>query len=128
VKVIVIVSRSPAQITKPNTADLLEARRRAADIARETATLRADAAWKNAYSATSQQVYDETLPRDGCRRMSRRPAQITQADIDRAIRAVKKAGLTSYEIAIEGPRVVIRVPGRPLAPDEPVAETREIVL
>jgi hypothetical protein len=59
--------------------------------------------------------------------MSRRPAQITQADIDRAIRAVK-AGLTSYEIAIEGPRVVIRVPGRPLALDEPVAETEEIVL
>jgi hypothetical protein len=60
--------------------------------------------------------------------VSRRPAQITQADIDRAIRAAKKAGLTSYEIAIEGSRVVIRVPGRPLAPDEPVAETREIVL
>jgi hypothetical protein len=60
--------------------------------------------------------------------MSRRPAQIAQADIDRAIRAIKKAGLTSYEIAIEGPRIIIRVPGRPLAPDEPVAETREIVL
>ena len=59
--------------------------------------------------------------------MSRRP-RITQADIDRAIRAVKKAGLTSYEIAIEGPRVIIRVPGRPLATDEPVAETEEIVL
>jgi hypothetical protein len=56
-----IVSRSAAQITKPNTIDLLEARRRAADIARESATLRADAAWKNAYSATFQQVYDETL-------------------------------------------------------------------
>jgi hypothetical protein len=41
--------------------NLTEARRRAADIARETATLRADAAWKNAYSATFQQVYDETL-------------------------------------------------------------------
>ena len=41
--------------------NLAEARRRAADIARETATLRADAAWKNTYSATFQQVYDETL-------------------------------------------------------------------
>jgi hypothetical protein len=45
----------------PDRLNLTEARRRAADIARETATLRADAARKNAYSATFQQVYDETL-------------------------------------------------------------------
>jgi len=54
--------------------------------------------------------------------VSRRPALITQTDIDRAIRAVNKAGLTSYEIVIEGPRVIIRVPGSPLVPDKPVAE------
>jgi hypothetical protein len=54
--------------------------------------------------------------------VTRRHAQITQADIDRAIRALKKAGLTNYEIAIEGPRIIIRVPGSPLVPDKPVAE------
>jgi hypothetical protein len=48
-------------MANPNTIDLLEARRRAADIARESATLRADAAWENTYSATFQQVYDATL-------------------------------------------------------------------
>lgn len=54
--------------------------------------------------------------------MSRRPAQITQADIARAIRAAKQAGLSNYAVVIEGPRVIIRVPGHPIAPDEPVAE------
>jgi hypothetical protein len=54
--------------------------------------------------------------------MSRRPAQIAQADIARAMRAAKQAGLTNYEVVIEGPRVIVRVPGRPLVPDKPVAE------
>jgi hypothetical protein len=38
-----------------------EARRRATDIAREEATLRADAAWQHVYSQTFSRVYDETL-------------------------------------------------------------------
>ena len=54
--------------------------------------------------------------------MARRRATFRQSDLDRAIRAVKKAGLTNYEIAIEGPRVIIRVPGNPPVPDKPVAE------
>jgi hypothetical protein len=60
--------------------------------------------------------------------LMRRRAPITQADIDRAIRAVKKAGAISYDVVIEEARVIIRVPGQPLAPDKPVAETEEIVL
>jgi hypothetical protein len=55
------MSRSPAQITKPNTIDLLEARRRAADIARAEATLRAEAAWRDTYSETYARVFKETL-------------------------------------------------------------------
>ena len=41
--------------------DLAEARRRAADIARAEATLRADAAWRCTYSETFARVLDETL-------------------------------------------------------------------
>jgi hypothetical protein len=51
--------------------------------------------------------------------MSRRRAPITQADIARAIRAAKQAGLRDYEVVIEGPRVIVRVPGNPLAPGKP---------
>jgi len=40
---------------------LAEARRRATDIARAEATLRADAAWQCTYSETFARVYDETL-------------------------------------------------------------------
>ena len=41
--------------------DLAEARRRAADIARAEATLRADAAWRQTYSETFARVFDEEL-------------------------------------------------------------------
>jgi hypothetical protein len=41
--------------------NLTEARRRAADIARAEATLRAEAAWRDPYSETYARVYDETL-------------------------------------------------------------------
>jgi hypothetical protein len=44
-----------------NRPDLSEMRRRATDIARAEATLRADAAWERAYSETFARVYDETL-------------------------------------------------------------------
>jgi hypothetical protein len=57
--------------------------------------------------------------------MSRVPANFRQTDLDRAIRAAKKAGLTNYEIMIEGPRVIVRVPG---PADKPIAESDEVVL
>ena len=60
--------------------------------------------------------------------MSRRRAQITQADIDRAIRAAKKAGLPSFEVIIEGPRIIIRVPRLSTASTDTVAPDEEVVL
>ena len=60
--------------------------------------------------------------------MSRAPASFRQSDLDRAIRVAEKRGLTDYEITIDGPRIIIRVPGHPLAPDKPVADDEEIVL
>jgi hypothetical protein len=41
--------------------------------------------------------------------MSRAPASFRQSDLDRALRAAKKAGLTGYEIIIDGPRITLRV-------------------
>jgi hypothetical protein len=53
--------------------------------------------------------------------MPRRPAQITQADVARVIRAAKQAGAAEIEIRIgEQASVVIRLcktPETPLAPD-----------
>jgi hypothetical protein len=60
--------------------------------------------------------------------MSRRPANFQQCDLDRAIRAAKKAGLSNYEVVIEGPRVIVRVTSNPPAADNPVANSEEIVL
>jgi hypothetical protein len=60
--------------------------------------------------------------------MSRAAAAFRQSDLDRAIRSVIKAGATSYDVVIEGPRVIVRVPGNPLAADKPVANTEEIIL
>jgi hypothetical protein len=56
--------------------------------------------------------------------MSNRPARITQAEIERAIRAAKKAGLTEVEVRL-GDEASIRIP---LAPDKAVAESGEVVL
>jgi hypothetical protein len=56
--------------------------------------------------------------------VSNRPARITQAEIERAIRAAKKAGLTEVQLKI-GDDALIRFP---LASDHTVAETEEIVL
>jgi hypothetical protein len=66
--------------------------------------------------------------------VSRRRALVTQADIDRAIRAAKKAGLPSFEIIIEGPRVIVRVPGLSteltdtVASDEPAVDSWDTVV
>jgi hypothetical protein len=56
--------------------------------------------------------------------MSNRPARITQAEIERAIRAAKKAGLTEVEVKI-GEDAVLRIP---LLPEKPIAESEEIIL
>ena len=56
--------------------------------------------------------------------MSNRPARITQAEIERAIRAAKKTGVNEVVVKI-GDEVSIHIP---LMPDQPVAESQEIVL
>jgi hypothetical protein len=56
--------------------------------------------------------------------MSRRPARITQAEIERVIRAAKKAGLAEVEVKV-GDGACIRIP---LAPEKPIAKSEEIVL
>jgi hypothetical protein len=50
--------------------------------------------------------------------MTNRPARFTQAELQRAIRAVLKAGATCYDVVIEEARVIIRVH----APDKPGSE------
>jgi hypothetical protein len=56
--------------------------------------------------------------------VSNRPARITQAEIERVIRAARKAGVNEVEVKI-GDEVAIRIP---LVPDQPIAETKGIVL
>jgi hypothetical protein len=56
--------------------------------------------------------------------MSNRPARITQSEIERAIRAAKKAAATMVELQI-GDEVLVRIP---LVPEKPVAESGEIIL
>ena len=55
--------------------------------------------------------------------MSNRPARITQAEIERAIRAAKKAGVTEIELKI-GDNATVRIP---LTSNKSVADTEEIV-
>jgi hypothetical protein len=56
--------------------------------------------------------------------MSNRPARITQAEIERAIRAAKKFSLPLVEVRI-GDDASIRIS---LVPENPVAECREVAL
>jgi hypothetical protein len=56
--------------------------------------------------------------------MSNRPARITQAEIERAIRAAKKAGASEVEVKI-GDQASIRIP---LASEKPIADAGKIVL
>ena len=56
--------------------------------------------------------------------MSNRPARISQAEIEHALRAARKIGATEVEVKM-GDGVSIRIP---LGPDKPVAENEEIVL
>jgi 2-iminoacetate synthase ThiH len=59
-----------------------------------------------------------------CACMTNRPARITQAEIERAIRAAKKAGLTEIEIKI-GDDATIRIP---ISPNDTVADSGDLVL
>jgi hypothetical protein len=56
---------------------------------------------------------------------SRRPARITQPEVDRMVRAAKKVGATEVEIKLDsdGPWVKIV-----LSADKPMAESDEIVI
>ena len=56
--------------------------------------------------------------------MSNRPARITQSEIERVIRAAKKAGATEVEVRI-GDEASSRIP---LVAEKPVAESDEVVL
>jgi hypothetical protein len=56
--------------------------------------------------------------------MTNRPARITQAEIERAIRAAKKAGLPEIEIKI-GNDAAIRIP---ISPNNPVADSGDLIL
>jgi hypothetical protein len=56
--------------------------------------------------------------------MTNRRARITQAEIKRAIKAAKKAGLAEVELKI-GDEAWVRIP---LSPKEPVAESEDIIL
>jgi hypothetical protein len=56
--------------------------------------------------------------------MSRRPALVTEADINRVIRAAKKAGATEVEVRL-GDQASVRIP---LLPDKVVADSKDIVL
>lgn len=59
--------------------------------------------------------------------MSRRPARITQADINRALRAAKQAGAAGVEVLPDGSiRVLLEAPERPQ--EQPLASGKEIVL
>jgi len=48
--------------------------------------------------------------------MARRPANITQADVARAIRAAKQAGAAEVEVRVGDERIIIRI--KPSTEDE----------
>lgn len=60
--------------------------------------------------------------------MSRRPAQITQAEISRLIRAAKQAGAAEIEINIGDQKVLIRLAPSTAQENAPLAPVREFSL
>jgi hypothetical protein len=63
--------------------------------------------------------------------MSRRPAQLSQADIARAVRAAKQAGAKEVEVRLtEGSTIIIRMDAsRPAEPaEEALAQYKDVVL
>jgi hypothetical protein len=58
--------------------------------------------------------------------MARRPANISQADVARAIRAAKQAGAAEVEVRVGDERIIIRI--KPSTDDESAPEFHEINL
>ncbi len=59
--------------------------------------------------------------------MPRRPAQITQADVTRVIRAAKKAGAAEVEVRVSGQSLIVRLaPSTDL--EKPLEPAEDIVL
>jgi hypothetical protein len=58
--------------------------------------------------------------------MTNRPARITQAELNRVVRAARKAGATEVEVKLDssGPWVRILLS----SPDSPIAESEEIIV
>ena len=59
--------------------------------------------------------------------MPRRPAQITQADVARIIRAAKQAGASEVVVKIGEQSVIVRL-GQSTAIEKPLERDEEIVL
>ena len=59
--------------------------------------------------------------------MPRRPAQFTQADVARVIRAAKQEGVREVEVRVGGASIVMRLPPSTDA-DEMLEQGKEIVL
>jgi hypothetical protein len=59
--------------------------------------------------------------------MPRRPAQITQADIARVIRAAKQAGAAEVVVRVGDQSLIVRL-APSTAPQTPLAPAEEIVL
>ena len=59
--------------------------------------------------------------------MPRRPAQITQADVARIIRAAKQAGASEVVVKIGEQSVIVRL-GQSRAMEKPLERDEEIVL
>jgi hypothetical protein len=59
--------------------------------------------------------------------MSRRPAQITQAEVARIIRAAKQAGASEVVVRIGEQSVIVRLE-QSTAPEKPLEQDKEIVL
>jgi hypothetical protein len=60
--------------------------------------------------------------------MSRRPANVTQADIARAIRAAKQAGAAEVEVRIEDRAIIIRISPSTGTEASDLEQSGEIVL
>jgi hypothetical protein len=59
--------------------------------------------------------------------MSRRPAQITQAEVARIIRAAKQAGASEVVVKIGEQSVIIKL-AQSTAPEKPLEQEEKIVL
>jgi hypothetical protein len=60
--------------------------------------------------------------------MSRAPANITQADIARALRAAKQAGAKQVEIRVGETTIIIRMSESSTGSETPLEQSAEIVL